>query len=73
MENHMAIFDVFKKKEKPKEEIKAKTPQIDLAKAKYPHENCAVCNQPGCDKKWGGQYWHKKCLRSVKGMAKDML
>ncbi len=69
----MAILDMFKKKEKTKEETKTKTPQIDLENCKYPNETCAVCNQPGCDKKWGGQYWHKKCLRSVKGMAKDML
>jgi len=79
----MAIFDMFKKKEKTEEEKqkelelqkqKAKAiPQIDLANSKYPKEACAVCSQPGCDKKWGGQYWHKKCLRSVKGMAKDMV
>jgi len=79
----MAIFDVFKKKEKS-EEDKAKeaetqklkqkaTPQIDIANSKYPDETCAVCSQKGCDKKWGGQYWHKKCLRSVKGMARDMI
>jgi len=79
----MGIFDVFKKKEKS-EEDKAKeaeaqklkqkaTPQIDIANSKYPDETCAVCSQKGCDKKWGGQYWHKKCLRSVKGMARDMI
>jgi hypothetical protein len=79
----MGIFDAFKKKEKS-EEDKAKeaeaqklkqkaTPQIDIANSKYPDETCAVCSQKGCDKKWGGQYWHKKCLRSVKGMARDMI
>jgi hypothetical protein len=40
---------------------------------KNPEETCALCNQKGCDKKWGGQYWHKKCLRSTKGMAKGMI
>jgi len=65
----MGIGKIFKKEKKPKE----KTPQIDLRNAKYPNETCALCNQPGCDKKWGGQYWHKKCLRTTKGMAKGMV
>ncbi len=66
----MVFKKIFKKKEeKPKEKVK----QIDLANAKYPNEICALCNQPGCDKKWGGQYWHKKCLRATKGMAKGMI
>lgn len=65
----MGLFDKFKKKEKPE----TKTKQIDLVNSKYPEEICAVCNQKGCDKKWGGQYWHKKCLRSAKGIAKNMI
>ncbi len=70
----MGIFDTFKKKKKLDTETnKKKVPQIDIANSKYPEETCAVCGQKGCDKKWGGQYWHKKCLRSVKGMAKDMI
>ena len=64
-------FNLFKKKEKTEE--KNKTPEIDLTLCKYPNETCALCNKPGCDKKWGGQYWHKKCLRSAKGMAKGMV
>lgn len=69
----MGIFNAFKKKDKEEKEKTKPTPQIDLQNSKYPNETCAVCNQLGCDKKWGGQYWHKKCLRSVKGMAKDMV
>lgn len=41
--------------------------------AKYPYETCALCNQPACDVKWGGQYWHKKCLRSMRKAASTML
>ncbi len=65
----------FGKKKENKDEKKKeiKVQQIDLSKAKYPTETCALCNQPGCDKKWGGQYWHKKCLRTAKGMAKGMM
>ena len=34
---------------------------------------CALCGQTGADKKWGGQYWHKKCMRKARKMAKGML
>ncbi|MEM0360436.1 MAG: hypothetical protein QXK06_03840 [Candidatus Diapherotrites archaeon] len=42
-------------------------------KAKYPFETCALCNQPGCEKKWAGQYWHKKCMRQMRKTAKGMV
>jgi hypothetical protein len=47
--------------------------EIDTEKARFPNEPCAVCNLPGTDKKWAGQYWHKKCLRKARGAAKGML
>lgn len=34
---------------------------------------CSACNKPGADKKYGGQYWHKKCLRKTRKMAKSMI
>ncbi|MDO8428395.1 MAG: hypothetical protein Q7S92_04225 [Candidatus Diapherotrites archaeon] len=34
---------------------------------------CTFCNQPGADKKFGGSYWHKKCLRSTRKFAKRMV
>jgi len=37
--------------------------------SEYPVEKCAVCGQENCDKKFAGQYWHKKCLRVVKKKA----
>ena len=33
---------------------------------------CAACGKPGSDKKYGGQWWHKKCLRKLKKQAKTM-
>ena len=33
---------------------------------------CCVCSQPGADKKFAGQFWHKKCLRQMKKKAKGM-
>ncbi|MFC2175191.1 hypothetical protein ACFLQ2_05020 [archaeon] len=34
---------------------------------------CSFCGQPGSDKKWAGQTFHKKCLRKARKMAKGML
>ncbi len=34
---------------------------------------CALCQKTGADKKWGGQYWHKKCYRKMRGKARGML
>jgi hypothetical protein len=34
---------------------------------------CAVCNQPGADKSFGGNTFHKKCLRKTRKAAKGML
>jgi hypothetical protein len=71
---NMVFGNIFGKKKDNKDKKKEeKVNQIDLSKAKYPNETCALCNQIGCDKKWGGQYWHKKCLRNAKGMAKGMI
>jgi hypothetical protein len=65
------VFNLFKKK--TTDEKKEDKSIINLADAKYPEETCALCNQKGCDKKWGGQYWHKKCLRNTKSIAKGMI
>jgi hypothetical protein len=37
------------------------------------NEPCALCGAGGTEKKWMGQYWHKKCLRKAKKGAKGML
>jgi len=65
------LFGFGKKKEE--EKPTNKNTEIDLVNSKYKNDVCALCSKPGCDKKWGGQYWHKKCLRSAKGMAKGMI
>lgn len=65
----MGIKGFFKKlvpkveKEEPEEEQK---PQKDS-------EVCSLCNQPGPEIKWMGQYWHKSCLRKAKKMAKKLI
>jgi len=40
---------------------------------KYPDETCALCGGKGCEKKWAGQYWHKKCMRAMRKSARGML
>ncbi|MBI4053364.1 MAG: hypothetical protein HY394_04990 [Candidatus Diapherotrites archaeon] len=37
------------------------------------NETCSLCGGSGSDKKWMGQYWHKKCLRSMKKGARKMV
>ena len=66
----MGILDKIRgKKEVKKEEVKAES-EIN---PKYADRFCAGCEQPGADKKWAGQHWHKKCLRKMRKMAKGML
>ncbi|MDO8625319.1 MAG: hypothetical protein Q7R47_04510 [Candidatus Diapherotrites archaeon] len=34
---------------------------------------CSLCNKGGTDKKWAGQFWHARCYRNAKKMAKKMI
>ena len=60
--------------EKPKgaEEKNEETQNAEGSEGKYP-DTCALCGQPGTDKKWAGQFWHKKCMRKAKKVGKGML
>lgn len=40
---------------------------------KYSAETCALCGGTGADRKWAGQYWHKKCFRAARKGAKKMI
>jgi len=76
---NMGLFDAFKKKEetpadsagqkKPKEKQEK---EEDEPQGKY-DETCSACGKAGTEKKWMGQYWHKKCLRSSRRAAKGMI
>ncbi len=52
---------------------KTKKEKIEYVDAKYPNETCALCGATGCEKKWAGQYWHKKCMRTMRKTAKGMV
>ena len=78
----MGFLDVLKKKDS--EEKKEVTPGMseeerqkvfaekDAPKGKY-NEACSACGGVGTDKKWMGQYWHKKCLRGARKQAKGLV
>lgn len=63
----MGFLDRFSKKKEEKKEL-----QTDVPEGKY-DEECSLCGAPGSEKKWMGQYWHKKCLRQMKKGAKKMI
>ncbi|AJF59568.1 MAG: hypothetical protein QT03_C0001G0057 [archaeon GW2011_AR10] len=60
----MGFLDKFMGK---KEEQQEEAPQ-----GKY-GEECSVCGKRGTEKKWMGQYFHKRCLRGLKKGAKKMI
>jgi len=65
----------FKKifKGEPHEEEKQTTSQGIEIKPEYAGNICTVCGEPGADKKFAGQWFHKKCLRKARKMAKGMM
>ncbi|MCR4369451.1 MAG: hypothetical protein NUV67_06105 [archaeon] len=55
------------KKEEKKDETAEQIPMGKYSQA------CSMCGNPGTDKKWMGQFWHVKCMRSAKRASKKML
>jgi len=62
-------LNIFKKKE---DEVKEESSEEDEPVGKY-EEACSLCGKAPCDKKWGGQFFHKKCFRKIKKGARGML
>ncbi len=71
----MGIFgNVFGQKPEGKKEQGPQEGEASAEKApqgKY-SEPCSLCGNPGTDKKWAGKYWHVKCMRKAKKVAKGM-
>jgi len=68
----MGLFDRLKgKKEEPEGQGRQKQEE-EQPEGKYTEE-CSYCGGTGTEKKWMGQYWHKKCLRSMKRGARKMV
>ncbi len=59
-------LNIFKKKE----ETKGQEEEVPVGKYE---EACSLCGKSPCDKKWGGQFFHKKCFRKIKKGARGML
>ena len=64
----MGFFDSLKGK---KEELKKKKKEEEEPEGKY-NNPCSLCGGVGTEKKWMGQYWHKKCLRNLKKSSRKM-
>ncbi|MBU2100137.1 hypothetical protein KKG83_04785 [Candidatus Micrarchaeota archaeon] len=62
----MGLTDLFKKKEGEEKKEEKEEPQGKYSQA------CALCGAEGTDKKWAGQYWHKRCQRKARKSAKSM-
>lgn len=58
--------------EKSSEEKKEGGEQSSENAAKYSQE-CTLCGGANTEKKWMGQYWHKKCLKGAKRASKKMI
>ncbi len=67
----MSIFDRLKAK-KEEAEAQKKAEEEAEPEGKY-NEACALCGNPGTEKKWMGQYWHKKCARLARKAGRKML
>jgi hypothetical protein len=66
----MGLLDSLKGK---KEELESKKKEAEaLPEGKY-SEECSLCGGTGTEKKWMGQYWHKKCYRSMRKGARKMM
>ena len=44
-----------------------------IKNSKHPRKKCKLCGQKGCDKKFGGFYFHNKCYRIMKKNGLDMM
>jgi hypothetical protein len=66
------IMGFFGKKESSTKQSGENESTGGQAQGKY-NEPCGLCGKSPTDKKWGGQYFHKKCFRKLKKGAKGML
>ena len=73
------LFDKLIGKKEPEqkivqqEKVENETEETDSDSANLYPEACALCGQPGTEKKWMGQFWHKKCMRTAKKQSKKMI
>ncbi|MFA6268738.1 MAG: hypothetical protein WCW13_06275 [archaeon] len=61
-------LELFGKKEEKKED----STESNEGEAKY-QEACSLCGKGPTDKKWGGQFFHRKCFRRMRKGASKMI
>ena len=66
----MGFLDKLKGK---KEQAEGKEQEESEEEPKYENQACALCGGTGTEKKWAGQYWHKKCYRKMRKAGKGMI
>ena len=65
----MGLLDgIMGKKEEKVQEMK----ESESPEGKY-SEECSLCGKAGTEKKWMGKYWHVKCIRSARKVARGMM
>ena len=69
------MFGLFKTEEEKKQKLKEGfEKKVEKAREKEDSSKiCSACNQAGADKRFAGLYWHKKCLRKTRKMAKGVI
>jgi len=67
----MGFLDKLKGKKEELEKQKKETEEAQ-PEGKYT-EACSFCGGTGTEKKWMGQYWHKKCLRQTRKSSRKMM
>ena len=65
-------LNLFGKKEEKPEEKSSDGEVSSEPEGKYA-EPCSLCGKAPTDKKWGGQFFHRKCFRKLKKNARGML
>jgi len=69
----MLIVGFLDKLTGKKEELEKKKKEEEAQPEGKYKEACALCGSPGTEKKWMGQYWHKRCSRIAKKGARKMI
>jgi hypothetical protein len=41
--------------------------------SRFEGERCSRCHGVDCEKKLGGLYWHKKCLREMRRLGRKAI
>ena len=73
----MGLLDKLKGKkegaEAREEESAKEASEEEEEEPKYSEQACALCGGTGAERKWAGQFWHKKCYRKMRKVGRGMI